>query len=177
MTISAVTGSSKGFFSLGVVGDIFSIAGSAIADITQEWADAVEDDKDTVKARRALNRATKQENIDDAMSELRIRQQTAALRRQHAELEATLSAKKIELEIHIKLATRAKYEVAAMRIPMAEKLIKVNAIQAKLDEHIAVFKLIAGEVSATKATGQPSLTIEDDWADFATVTDDQSISL
>ena len=173
MSISAITGSSKGFFSLGAIGDIFSIAGSAIADITQEWADAVEDDKATVKARRDLNRATKQENIDDAMSELRIRQQTAALRRQHNELEALLATKKIELDINIKLATKAKYEVASMKITMAEKLVKINAIQAKLDEHIAVFKTIAGEVSANKATSPVSLEVTDDFADFATVTDDQ----
>ena len=177
MSISAITGSSKGFFSFGVVGDIFSIAGNAIADVTKEWADAVEDDKETVKARRLLNRETKQENIDDAMSELRIRKQTAALRRQHAELEALLATKKIELEIHIKLAAKAKYEVAAMKIPMAEKLAKITAIQSKLDEHIAVFKAIAGEVSANKATSPVSLEVNDDFADFAMVTDDQPISL
>jgi len=174
MAISTLTGKSGGLFSLGVVGEIFSTAGSALAEITKEWAESVEDDKPITAAQREVNRGEKAEVVADAQVDLRIRQLKGARTRQLRELEAKLELEKTNLDIAIAQCKHAKLEVMRTKgVSPADKLMRVNQLDAELQQQIKLYTVIMGDVKAAREISNPSLELDNDFAEFATVVDDQ----
>ena len=178
MTISTFTGKSGGLFSLGVVGEIFSTAGNALAEVTKAWAESVEDDKPITAAQREVNRGEKAEVVADAQVDLRIRQLKGARTRQLRELEAKLELEKTNLDIAIAQCKDAKLGVMRTKgLTPTEKLALVDKLDAELQQQIKLYTLILGDVKTSKELSNPSLELDNDFAEFANVVDDQPTTL
>ena len=136
-------------------------------------------DQPLAVAERDLKRTSRALEIEDAKAEMISRVKAANVERELKSAKAALELSKTELDLYIAKRQVDKLAVLNGTGSMAERMAKIQTIQASVTARIAAYNSLFGQVTTLSTVAESTTTTTtvdmSAYNDFATVSDDEVV--
>lgn len=136
-------------------------------------------DQPLALAERDLKRTARSLEIEDAKAEMISRVKAANVERELASAKAALELSKTELDLYVAKSKLDCLAVLNGTGAMHERMAKIKTIQASVTVRINAYNSLFGQVTTMSTVSESTTTVVnmDAYADFATVSDDDDVTL
>lgn len=138
-------------------------------------------DQPLAVAERDLKRTSRALEIEDAKAEMISRVKAANVERELKSAQAALELSKTELDLYIAKSQLDKLAVLNGTGSMADRMAKIQTIQASVTARIAAYNSLFGQVTTLSTVAESTTTTTtvdmSAYNDFATVSDNDDVNL